>query len=196
MQMLKTTDSRLLVPSHPHGVQVVPDELVMPIRLRAQGKEPLAVATSLASLFRSTQDVAGVLEPTRYRSWTEKLAGKSFGGHGVRHHAEALVLIRRSLESADFFERVQLLETIRAALAPHNDGSFVAVGSAEWRVSNPEVHRKAALDLHKERVDSSCEAFGVSIEQVSGSHELTVEYVNPVLAYVQLNLAIQLASAA
>lgn len=194
--MLKTNDSRLLVPSHPQGVQVVPDELVLPIRLRSQGKEPLSVASSLADRFRSTEALVGAMEPARYRSWTEKLAGKSFGGHGVRHHAEALVLVRRTLGTTDFFERVQLLETLRGALAPINDGSIVAVGVPKWSVSNPEAHRDAVLRLYKERVDASCQALGVSIDEVSGSHELVVECVSPVVAHVQLNLTIQFSSAA
>ncbi|MFK8002998.1 MAG: hypothetical protein AB8H86_25740 [Polyangiales bacterium] len=194
--MLKTNDSRLLAPAHGQGVRVVPDELVLPIRLRSQGKEPLDVAAGLAERFRSTQQLVGAMEPARYRSWTEKLAGKSFGSHGVRHHAEALVLLRRALGGADFFERVQLLETLRGVLAPINDGSAVAVGIPEWRVSSPEAHREAALRLHKERVDVSCATLGVTLGEVSGSHDLVVECASPVLAYVRLNLTIQLSSAA
>lgn len=193
--MIKTTDSRLVVPSHSSGVQVVPDELVVPIRLRSHGKEPLSVAASLAERFRSIQGFADELTPSRYRSWTEKLAGKSFGGHGVRYHAEALVLARRTLNTVDFFERVRILETLRDALAPFDDDSFVAVGVAEWCVSNPELHRDAVLRLHQERVHASCEAFGVPVASVNGPCELAVENVSPVLSYVQLNLAFQLAAA-
>lgn len=192
--MLKTTDSRLFIPAHPRGVQVVPDELVLPIRLRAHANGPLEAARELSEHFRSTQHVVGALDPSRYRSWTEKLAGKSFRGHGVRHHAEALVLVRRSLNDADFFERVQVLETLRATLEPFDDGKTLAVGVAEWRVSNPEQYRAAAITQHKERVHASCEAFGVSIENVSGPQELIVECVNPVVATIQLDLAIKLSA--
>lgn len=193
--MIKTTDSRVVVPSRSPGVHVAPDELVLPIRLRSHGKEPLAVAASLAERFRSLQNFADELKPARYRSWTEKLAGKSFGGHGVRYHAEALVLARRTLNTLDFFERVRILETLRTDLIPFDDASFVTLGAAEWRVSNPELHREAVLRLHQKRVHDSSVAFGVPVAAVSGPYELVVENVSPVLSYVQLNLAFQLAAA-
>ena len=194
--MIKSNDSRLHAPSPHEGVQVVPDELVLPIRLRAQGKDPLKVASALAEDFQGTQNAVGALEPSRYRSWTEKLVGKSFGGHGVRYHAEALVLIRRALGDADFFTRVQMLETLRANLAPLDDGSLLTVGVAKWCVSNTEIHRNAALQLHKARIDAACETLGVAIEEVDGSHELVVTSVSPVVAYVQLNLTTKFSSVA
>tara|TARA_R110002072_G_scaffold264272_1_gene422961 strand:- start:97 stop:594 length:498 start_codon:yes stop_codon:yes gene_type:complete len=164
-----------------------------------QGKEPLKVASSLNQLLQTVREAVGAVEPSRYRSWSEKLAGKSFGGHGVRHHAEALVLIRRSLgdpNDADFFARVQTLEVLRAALTPLDDGALVAVGVAEWRVSNPEIHRAAALQQHKARIDATCSTLGVSIDQVDGGHELLVTGESPVLAFVRLNLATKFSSAA
>lgn len=193
--MYKSNDSRVTVPAQPRGVHVVPDELLLPLRLRAEGKDPRGAARALSALFTEAQEaITAPLEPARYRSWSEKLVAKSFRGTGVRFHAEALVLLRDSLESEDFFARVERLEELRGRLTPLV-GDSLQLGAPQWHVSAPELHRAAAVRAHKKRVRDSCELLGVVVERVDGPQDLIVESVNPVSAYIRLDLALSLKAA-
>ncbi len=197
--MLKTTNLALQVSARPSGLMVAPDRLVVPVQLAATGTTPLEAAQALSNSLDRIQAAVtaspgqATVAPRTYTSWTEKLAGKGLRHHGVRHHAQGTVFICFKLKAEDdFIQRVTLLESLRSALAPLDDGKDVSVGVPAWCVEDPQAHRSALMARLEDHLRGPTDLFQMHVDRFQGNQEVVVEVVGPTLAYVDLKLTADL----
>ena len=189
--MLNTT-SKVPAEKTPCGLAVIPDRLIIPVVIAATGATPNDAAGSVASHARALSEQIGteaIVEMRQYASWTEKLAGKSLRGATVRQHAKGKLHVRRDFAAeVDFVERVQALENLRTLLAVLDQESEIAVGAAQWCISDPESYREAAIRELSAKLKVASDAFDTSSFELRGTHALQVNVVGPTSAFIEVDI--------
>lgn len=173
---------------------VAPDHAVLGFTLRlstAKGPELPTLVRQAVDTVAAAASSASV-EMVGYRSWTEKLAGKSLFGAGVRSAAQATGRIVLPLaEADDLFARITAVESLRARLQAVDMGEVeFEFGECEYTVRDRERHRPAAIEALRRHIDAS--TGGLEVARIELDPTLSVEVQGPTEAHVELSATVVL----
>ncbi len=197
---MKTSTSTFRFDAHGPGVDVQPDLAELPIRIDVRAGSPSDLPEQIAALQQRMASAVGPdasVELAGYRSWTEKLGGKSLFGRGVRYVARATGRVCLPMApDADFLQRTRAVEAVRATVETLSDevGAAIQVGECAFRVSDAEQHRPAVLAQLQQRLTAACPAFGLAVERLDLGSELTVDVRGPALARIRMPVTAVLGS--
>ncbi len=186
-----TTTERLPTRIRSALLEVAPDHAVVPFRFKTAAATSAAILREIETVARTLAEAvpAARVELEGYGSQTQKLGGKGLFGGGVRTAAQVSGrVVLPMAPKADFMARVTTVEELRGRLeaVDLHEGSL-GVGECQFALIDRESHRVAAYAALRARADRLAEAYGLTVERLVTTGELSVEIAGPCAAFVSLD---------